>query len=319
MSILSVQNLVKQFVEKNNFSLFNRKKITTAIDNISFNLHENEICALLGANGAGKTTIIHMLLNILTPTSGSIIYFGKNLFTHRSEVLKDVSYASSYLKLPYKLTVEENLDIYGRIYGLTHEQRKEKIKKYLTFFDLWHYRNKESGTLSSGQLMKVMLSKAFLISPKIVLLDEPTASLDPETTYCLRQFILQEQREHGISMLITSHNMHEIADMCSRVLVIQDGKIIDDSSPENLIKNIKYLRIFVETNDITKIEKYALSNNLIYKIEKNGVTLVINKNMQDDLTKKLHESNISYKSLHVHDLSLEDYFLIMAKQKSGEK
>lgn len=211
--VLVVKNLVKQFAGK------------TILDNISFSLKSDEIVGLIGDNGAGKTTIIHILLSILKPTSGQIYYFNQDFFKNRSSCLENISFASSYIKLPGKLTVFENLDVYGQIYNLNKLERKEKIEKYLKYFDLWSKKDIRIETLSSGQIMKVIIAKAFLTNPKIILLDEPTASLDIDTASYVREFIKTEQKLKKNTILLTSHNRQEIEMLCDRKINIKSGII----------------------------------------------------------------------------------------------
>ena len=246
MQVLVVNNLTKTFVS--GFWPFKTPKISSVVNAISFQLKKGEILGLLGPNGAGKTTTIQMLLGTLIPSfasscakapagtaiHGSITYFGKDFAKHRIESLKKIGYASGYDKLPARLTVIENLDIVGRIYGMTAQHRAQQIEKLLKFFRIWELRDRETGTLSAGQATRVMLAKAFIYDPEIVLLDEPTASLDPDVAHEVRQFILAQCKERGISILITSHNMDEVTELCDRVLVLKNGTIIADNTPEVL-------------------------------------------------------------------------------------
>src|SRR5579872_646757 len=210
MAVLRVEGLTKLFPEKRSLWGKVKQPACAAVTNVSFTINEGETLGVLGRNGSGKTTIIHMLLSTLKPTSGSIAYFGKELNAHRSELLQHVGFASTYVKMPPRLSIRDNLDIYGRLYGLPYGKRLEKIERYLKFFGMWDLRDREVGVLSAGEATRVMLAKAFLADPKIVLLDEPTASLDPDVAYDIRQFILQRQQELGVSFLITSHNMYEV-------------------------------------------------------------------------------------------------------------
>jgi ABC-2 type transport system ATP-binding protein len=306
--VLTVEHLVKEFaLTKGTF---------TAVDAISFKLYPGEILGLLGPNGAGKTTIIHMLLSVLTPTSGLINYFGYDFFTHRSKILEHVSFASTYVRLPARLTVRENLDIYGRLYNMSTEYRAEKIEYYLKLFNMWHMRNSETGVLSAGQITRVMLAKAFLTSPKIVLLDEPTASLDPDIARNVRQFIIEQQREHGISLLVTSHNMDEVTDICDRVLVLKKGKIIADSTPEQLSASVTKARIHLTTEDPQKLIAYAQAHNMSYTYENNTTILLeIDEQSIALFLHSLGRAGIMYTTIAIDKPTLEDYFLQVA---SGE-
>jgi len=208
----------------------------TAVDKISFEIRRGEILGLLGPNGAGKTTTIQMLLGTLTPTSGDIEYFGKDFFKHRSETLQQVNYASAYSRLPWRLTAGENLDVYARLYGV--KNRRERIDKLMREFEVSEIKNKTMDGPSAGQSTRVMLCKAFINYPKLILLDEPTASLDPDIASRVRQFLLRQQEEYQVSMLFTSHNMKEGTEVCDRVIFLKTGKIIAEDTPENLAKMV---------------------------------------------------------------------------------
>lgn len=218
--VLQVKNLTKKFGQ------------FMAVDKISFELKKGEILGLLGPNGAGKTTTIQMLLGTLTPTDGEIVYFGKDFFKHRSEVLQEVNYASAYSHLPWRLTVEENLQVYARMYGV--ENRRRRIDRLLTEFGVSELRRKTVDSLSAGQKTRVMLCKAFINYPRLILLDEPTASLDPDIAAKVRQFLLAQQREYQVSMLFTSHNMAEVSEVCDRVIFLKQGQIVACDTPEKL-------------------------------------------------------------------------------------
>src|SRR4029079_4088990 len=196
----------KRYVTK---SFWSRTPLNTftAVSNVSFELKKREILGLLGPNGAGKTTTISMLLGILTPTSGNIVYFGQDFARNRSAILEKVGYASAYVKLPGRLTVEENLYMYAYLYGIASQNTPQRITQLLKRFGISHLRNKIVATLSAGQLTRAMLAKAFLANPEIVLLDEPTASLDPDIAHEVLQFILEQRDELGTAILYTSHNM----------------------------------------------------------------------------------------------------------------
>lgn len=230
--ILSVQQLTKTFPRKRK-----QDKPFTAVDNVSFSMAEGEIVGLLGPNGAGKSTTIAMLLGALTPTSGTITMFGKNFLTHRSECAQEITFASSYIKLPWRLTVYENLRVYSLLYGIKRADFVKRIEKLLKHFGVWEQRYKAMSELSAGQITRIMLAKAFMPYPKLALLDEPTASLDPDIAHEVRAFIQDQQKEYGTTILYTSHNMNEVTELCKRVLFLKAGKIIAEDSPENLAKS----------------------------------------------------------------------------------
>src|ERR1700722_11123336 len=212
--ILSVKKLSKVYPGKKRF---------VAVDEISFNLAEGEILGLLGPNGAGKTTTIQMLLSTLKPSSGSILYFGKDFFTHRSEILKQVVFASTYVSLPWLLTVEQNLKVFGMLYGIPVNEIARRVDPLLEMFGIIEKKKVTVSKLSAGQITRLMMVKAFMVRPEIVFIDEPTASLDPDIAHDVCQFVLEQRDKYGTSILYTSHNMAEVAEVCDRVLFLQNG------------------------------------------------------------------------------------------------
>lgn len=311
--VLVVDTLTKIFSNK---KLFGAKKEFIAVNGISFSLHEGEVLGFLGPNGAGKTTTIQILLSLMTPTSGTVTYFGKNFFTHRSEVLQDVAFASAYTKLPGRLTIFENLDIYGRLYGLPTEARNARIKEFLSFFGMWGLRNKPSGLLSAGQTTRVMLAKAFLATPKIVLLDEPTASLDPDVAHDVRKFVQQQQADRKISVLFTSHNMAEVEEICDRVLILKNGSIIANNTPEEIASSISKTRVslMVGGDSLIKTEQYAREQNLKYKITEPFIEMHVDEHDVAQLLSNLAQRGVAYSQISIEKPTLEDYFLHIAKQ-----
>lgn len=204
----------------------------TAVDCISFDIYEGEILGLLGPNGAGKTTTIHMLLDLVSPTSGTILIGGKDLRHHREEILRQVNFASSHIAMPYSLTVEENLQIFGRLYEVP--RRQERIEQVLEELDITSLRSKLARTLSTGQMTRLSLAKAFLTQPKLLLLDEPTASLDPDIADKTRTLVRTYQRRFGCTVLYTSHNMREMEQMSDRIIFLQRGKIVASGTAQEI-------------------------------------------------------------------------------------
>ena len=217
-----VENLTKNYIKKE------------AVKNISFEICENEILGLLGPNGCGKTTTIAMMLGLLKPTYGNVFINGKNIENNRISLLHKMNFISPYIELPKKLTVKENLIVYGKLYGV--KKIKERIKYLTEKLRLEDFLDRKTGELSSGQKNRVSLAKALINDPNILFLDEPTASLDPETGDFVRSFIEQITKEKSMSILLASHNMDEVKRLCGNVLMMKDGLIIDKGTPNELIK-----------------------------------------------------------------------------------
>ena len=205
-----------------------------AVRNISFKVNENEIVGILGPNGCGKTTTIGMILGLLKPTSGKVLINGIEIEKKRVDLLNELNFISPYIELPKKLTVKQNLEVYGRLYdvkqlGIKIDYLSEKLR-------LNEFINKITGELSSGQKNRVSLAKSIINDPSVLLLDEPTASLDPETGDFVRSFLEEYQKEKKTSILLASHNMAEVERLCSSVLMMNKGSIIDQGTPSELIK-----------------------------------------------------------------------------------
>ena len=284
----------------------------TALDGISFDLKKGEILGLLGPNGAGKTTTIQILLSVLKPTSGQITYFGKDFFKHCSEVLKKVVFASTYVSLPWKLTINQNLDVFGRLYGLGGRDLKKRIDELLERFGISDKRNLPVATLSAGQITRLVLVKAFMVRPKIVLLDEPTASLDPEMAASVRELILHEREREGTSILFTSHNMSEVTQVCDRTLFLRKGKIIADDVPEKLARSVSTstLRLIV-AEKMGEVEAIAGRQKLSYLVDYHSIELKLDEKHIARFLMVLAKERIEYSGIEIIEPTLEDYFLKM--------
>ena len=220
---LEVKNLEKKF---NSFR---------AVNNINFKINDGETLGLLGPNGCGKTTTIGMLLGLITPSSGEILVDNTNLENlNREKILSDFNFASPYVELPKKLTVRENLEIYGRLYGVNN--LKNRIIEITEDLNLKSFLNKKTGELSSGQKNRVSLAKSLINKPKILFLDEPTASLDPDIGDFVREYIEKYKSENKISILLASHNMREVERLCDQVIMMKSGSIVDRGTCASLIE-----------------------------------------------------------------------------------
>ena len=209
-------------------------KYKKAVNNISFTVNQNEIIGILGPNGCGKTTTIGMILGLLKPSKGKILINGIEIEKRRVELLDKLNFISPYIELPKKLTVQQNLIVYGKLYDV--KKLNEKIDYLSDKLKLSEMLNKITGELSSGQKNRVSLAKSIINDPKVLLLDEPTASLDPETGDYVRSFLEEYQKEKKASIVLASHNMSEVERLCSSVLMMNNGSIIDYGSPKELIK-----------------------------------------------------------------------------------
>ena len=205
-----------------------------AVKNISFRLNKNEIIGILGPNGCGKTTTIGMILGLLKPTEGKVLINGLEIEKQRVNLLNKLNFISPYIELPKKLTVKQNLEVYGRLYDV--KKLKTKIDYLCEKLRLNEFINRVTGELSSGQKNRVSLAKSIINDPSVLLLDEPTASLDPETGDFVRSFLEEYQKENKTSILLASHNMSEVERLCSSVLMMNKGSIIDEGTPSELIK-----------------------------------------------------------------------------------
>jgi ABC-2 type transport system ATP-binding protein len=314
MSLLKVSHLEKTYPPL--YSLFGRLKQPgcRAVKDVSFTLEEGEILGLLGKNGAGKTTIINMLLSILEPTGGDIQFFGMDLKTHRSPILQHVGYASAYVKFPGHLTINENLHISARLMNVPSGEIDERIKRKLSYFGMWHLRDKEISSLSAGQITRVMLAKAFVSRPKIVLLDEPTASLDPDVARDVRNFMLQQKHEEQVSFLLTSHNMIEVAEVCDRILVIKDGTIIANNSPAELVKEIALAHVRIIPAQMDAMKNFLVKSSCQYSIEGREVTIELDEHAIAAFLMELSRAGIEYTNIFIDQPSLEDYFIQVFKK-----
>lgn len=307
-TVLAAQKLKK---------IYPGKPPVCAVDEISFNLKQGEILGLLGPNGSGKTTTIQMLLGTLSITSGKIEYFNKDFATHRTEILQHISFASTYTSLPWILTVKENLEVFGYLYGFSREESLKNFDPLLERFGIHSKKNERVSSLSAGQITRLMLVKAFSIKPKIVLLDEPTASLDPDIANDICAFMLEQRDKEGLSILITSHKMEEVVKVCDRTIFLKEGKIIADDVPEKLAKSVSSFRLkLVIIDGLKRTVALAQNAGLKYTVEHRNIEILIDEEKIPAFLDSLSKASISYANIKIEEPSLEDFFLHIAKMTS---
>jgi ABC-2 type transport system ATP-binding protein len=217
-------------------------KTTRAVDNVSFRIARGSITGLLGGNGAGKTTTIAMIMGLVLPTSGSVQVLGCSMPGQSAQVLGRMNFESPYVDMPMRLTVRQNLDVFGRLYAVAN--LRERIETLAADLDLGEFLDRPNGKLSAGQKTRVALAKALINQPELLLLDEPTASLDPDTADWIRQHLLSYRKTNNATILLASHNMLEVERLCDRVIIMKRGRIEDDDSPDNIM--LRYNRATLE-------------------------------------------------------------------------
>jgi len=296
VEIFQAKNLVKRFGQ------------FTAVDGVSFALGKGEILGLLGRNGAGKTTTLQMALGALTPTAGEILYFGKDLIKHRQEILERVNFSSTYTFLPYDLRVWESLNYTSFLYDIS--DRKAKIREVIQSFKLEDLAQKQFSELSAGQKTRVNLAKAFLNSPEVLLLDEPTASMDPATADEVRKFILKKREEENISVIFTSHNMAEIEEVCDRVIFIDHGKILSEGTPKELAGSLDETTVkFLPKGDNQKFLKAVTGSPFTVSVSGNLVVFTITEKEVAGVFRLVSEKGLEYREVSIEHSDLEDYFV----------
>jgi len=302
-SVLSVRNLSKTF------------GTFQAVKDVSFDLEQGKIVGFLGPNGAGKTTTIQMLLGLLIPTSGSISYFGKDLYTFRQEIMEKVNFSSTYISMPWRLTVKECLTYTSLLYDM--KNRRNRVGEVIEIFRLTELQKKEVSQLSEGQRTRLMLAKGFINNPEVLLLDEPTASMDPETAQYIRDFIQEYRKTHNISILFTSHNMPEVEDICDDVIFINGGEVIAHDTPDNLARRLDISHVSLTVKDgLKRVAAICDDDKLPHIINGRYITVDLKEKAIPDFLKKLLEKGIEYTEISIDKPNLEDFFLAVTGKNS---
>jgi ABC-2 type transport system ATP-binding protein len=286
-----------------------------AVNNISFSIGEGEIVGLLGPNGAGKTTTMQILLGLTTPTSGSVRYFGKDFATHRAEILAHINFASAYTQIQGRLTVMENMRIFAGLYEVPNA--KARIAELLQLLEIEGTANSLFWTLSSGQKTRVVLAKSLLNRPKLILMDEPTASLDPDIANKVLDLILELQKKEKLTMLITSHDMSEVEELCDRVMFLDHGNIVAEDTPLGLTKKIgKATLIVTFDTPQAKIDAYLTKQKVHHEFVRDHVVsmTLVEKEIPKVLF-GLSSQKIDVTDIDIEKPNLEDVFLSVAKGK----
>jgi ABC-2 type transport system ATP-binding protein len=304
--ILQVKNLVKDFGS------------FRAVDGISFDVPAGKIVGFLGPNGAGKTTTIHMLLGITTPTSGAITYFGQDFASNKQAVLNRINFASAFNTLQGRITVWENLKVFAYLYGV--KDPKKKIQHYADYFEISGIMNQLYKNLSAGQKTRVNLIKSLINDPKVLLLDEPTASLDPDIADKTMSLIEDLQRERGLTILYTSHNMNEITRVCDDVIFLDHGKIVAHDTPLNLTKRIKTVKLSLTVDrGAAELRTYLKSAGVSYVFaDTHMVSIDAPEARVPELIIGANKAGANVIDIEVEKPSLEDVFLQIARGGSNE-
>lgn len=303
-TVVEVQNLTKRF------------NAIPAVNDISFSVNEGEIVGLLGPNGAGKTTTLAMMLGIISPTSGTIRIFGKEFSTHREDILGRMNYSSAYVKAPWRMTVWEHVYIFARMYKVNNP--KETTDMMLKTFHLTDLKNMLGGDLSSGNIARLNLAKAFVNQPELVLLDEPTSSVDPDIADRIRQFIKLSRRRYKTTILLTSHNMAEIEELCDRVIFMNHGSIIAEDTPEGLTRKMKKTRVRLMMRDGQKrTVAYCSTHALPCTTSDRYVTIDVNEHYVATLLTDVSKLGADYTQISIDKPTLEDFFIGKARNETA--
>ncbi len=303
--VLEVKNLTKKYDQ------------FTAVDNISFFVNEGEAVGFLGPNGAGKTTTIQILLGITIPTAGTIKFFGKDFSKHKKESLQRINFASAFNTLQGRISVWENLLVYAHLYRVKNP--KEKIMEFINYFEGEALLKQRYWDLSAGQKTKINLIKSLINDPEIILMDEPTASLDPDVVDKTLSFIEELKKSRKITLLYTSHNMDEITRICDKIIFLDHGKIVAEDTPLNLTKQIKTstLKLTFDGKE-GEMEKYLKSQKLKYEFyNKYIVKITIAEKQIPSVIFGISKTDLWITDIEVQKPTLEDFFLHIARREEN--
>ena len=301
--VLSVKNLLKKFGK------------FEVVKTISFDLYQGEILGLLGPNGAGKTTTIQMLLGVMQPDGGQISVFGQDLNHHRQAIMQQVNFSSAYIAFPGSLYVEENLKIFARLYNV--KNAKQKIADLLELLDIKHLAKRPFFALSSGQKTRVVLAKALLNSPKLLLLDEPTASLDPEISHKICDILRRIVQEKKIAILYTSHNMNEVEELCDRVIFLHHGQIIKQGTPLELARQLPEYRLrlrFLDPKE--RMQRFLTSQMVEFRLDDGEANIILKEKQIPELLREANKLDFKIINIDIEKPRLEDVFLKISQRPS---
>lgn len=285
-----------------------------AVDHISFAINEGEVWGLLGANGAGKSTTIQMLVGLTTPDSGTVSYFGKDFSKHKTECLADINFASAYIELQGRMSIYQNLRVYAELYQIPN--LKHRIEEVLDLLEITDLRDKMFWHLSSGQKTRAILAKSLLNKPKMLLMDEPTASLDPEIVTKIIALIKHLQEHEKVTILYTSHNMEEVARLCNRIAFLAKGKIVMEGTPQQLIQQVGTTKLLVGFQLPSKpVTAYLTKQKYAYNlVQPNLVEIAVPDAEIPKILFGLKEEQVWITSISTERPSLEDVFLHVSQE-----
>ena len=309
MDVIQVRNLVKTFPTK--------EGPLTAVNNISFNIRKGEIFGLLGVNGAGKSTTLNILSGLITPDSGTIAIFGKDLFRHEEEIKNKFNLATAYYSLSSHVTVGQNLNVYARLYNVKNHQ--QKIQELTEKFMISHLLRTKVQSLSSGERSRLGLVKSLLNDPQLLLLDECTVGLDPDMAELTRDYLQKYNRETGCTIIFTSHYMQEVEELCQRIAFMDQGKIVKIGTAKDLLQELELQTVTLHFSQKIEKAKHILEQEQIkYTINSAGVFQFSLKNREKiiyPLLKKFVNNNIPFDDLHLEKPTLEEYFIKKSREK----